>query len=178
MFGDFYSVTQIDWSAFGSIIDTSNVTDIGGMFYACSALTTLVLSNFDTSKMTDMCYMFEGCSALTTLDLSNFDTSKVTDMSDMFYECSALTSLDISNFDTSKVTLMFWMFAYCSKLSSLKLGRKFTIAEGCDTGYMLNGTPNAYGTTYCTITCTEATKAKLLEPYTCIYSSKYRWIIL
>ena len=48
-----------------------------------------------------MSSMFYSCSNLTSLDVSNFDTSKVTDMGGMFYSCSNLTSLDVSNFDTS-----------------------------------------------------------------------------
>ena len=91
------------------------------MFYNCSALTSLDVSNFDTSKVTDMSSMFKGCSSLTSLDVSSFNTSKVTYMSNMFYNCSALTSLDVSNFDTSKVTDMDSMFSGCSKLISLNV---------------------------------------------------------
>ena len=57
------------------------------MFYDCSSLTSLDLSNFETEKVGSMQSMFEGCSSLTTLDLSSFDTSSIAgyqDMSDMF----------------------------------------------------------------------------------------------
>ena len=40
-----------------------------------------------------MSYMFYYCSSLTSLDLSNFNTNNVTDMRSMFYNCSSLTSL-------------------------------------------------------------------------------------
>ena len=40
------------------------------MFYECSGLTSLDLSNFNTSNVTSMNYMFHGCSALQTLDYS------------------------------------------------------------------------------------------------------------
>jgi len=49
-----------------------------------------------------MSCMFWDCSSLTTLDLSNFDTSEVTNMQSMFSHCSSLTNLDLSNFYTSK----------------------------------------------------------------------------
>ena len=102
-------------------LNTSNVTDMNGMFDSCSSLTSLDLSNFDTSKLTNMSGMFDSCSSLTSLDLSNLNTSNVTNMIRMFISCSSLTSLDLSNFDTSKVTRMQYMFEGCSSLTSLDL---------------------------------------------------------
>jgi surface protein len=130
-----------------SFPDTSNVTDMDMMFYFCSGLTTLDVSNFNTSAVTkmnrmfwncrnlisldvsnfntsnviNMDYMFSACSGLTSLDLSSFDTSNVTNMNNMFDNCSNLTSLDVSNFNTSAVTSMSSMFFYCSGLTSLDL---------------------------------------------------------
>ena len=97
------------------------------MFYDCSGLTALDLSNFNTSNVTDMSGMLWYCSALTSINLSNFDTSNVTNMGGMFAvgeiltSDSALAALDLSNFDTSKVTNMSSMFFGCSKLTSLDL---------------------------------------------------------
>ena len=102
-------------------IDTSNVTTIDSMFYNCSNLTTLDLSNFNTSNVTNMNSMFSNCSNITNLDLSSFSTSNVTNMYAMFDRCSSLKSLDLSNFDTSKVTNMSFMFNSCSSLKSLDL---------------------------------------------------------
>ncbi|EOS8111600.1 BspA family leucine-rich repeat surface protein [Enterococcus hirae] len=53
--------------------DLTNVTEIEG------------LSQMDTSNVTDMGYMFYGMSSVTSLDLSSFDTSKVTSMKSMFH---------------------------------------------------------------------------------------------
>ena len=102
-------------------LDTSNVTDMSKMFYDCTSLTTLDLSNFNTSKVTDMIGMFEACSGLTTLDISNFDTSNVVNMERMFSNCSSLTTLDLSSFNTSNVTYMSWMFYDCSRLTTLDI---------------------------------------------------------
>ena len=113
---DFSNDASIDLSA----LDTSEVTNMQGMFYGCSRLRSLDLSGFDTSKVTNMSAMFDCCGGLTSLDLSKFDTSKVTDMSAMF-ERSGLTSLDVSTFDTSKVTNMSNMFFLCDNLKSLDL---------------------------------------------------------
>ena len=102
-------------------LNTSNVTDMRSMFFACSSLTSLYLKSFNTENVTNMRGMFSGCSALTTLDLSDFNTSKVTDMGWMFSGCSALTSLDLKNFNTSNVKDMAVMFQGCSGLTSLDL---------------------------------------------------------
>ena len=112
-----YQITSFDFSKY----DTTNVTNMNGMFQGCSGLTSLDLSNFDTAKVTDMSTMFNTCPSLTSLDLSSFNTSKVTTMSHMFWNCSGLTSLDVTNFDTSKVTTMSHMFSSCESLTSLDL---------------------------------------------------------
>ena len=117
MFGGCCSFTALDLSSF----NTSNVTDMEVMFYYCSSLTSLDLSKFDTSNVTNMKTMFNYCRSLTSLDLSNFNTTNVTDMSLMFGECSSLTSLDLSSFNTSNVTYMHQMFEHCSSLTSLDL---------------------------------------------------------
>ena len=98
-------------------LNTSEVTDMSGMFHGCSRLTELNVSNFNTSAVTDMSDMFFGCSGLTELNLSNFNTSAVTNMSNMFGICSGLKELNVSNFNTSAVTNMSYMFSYCSKLT-------------------------------------------------------------
>ncbi len=54
------------------------------MFYECSSLTSLDLSNFNTNNVEDMKYMFYNCSSLTSLNLSNFNTNNVTNMEGMF----------------------------------------------------------------------------------------------
>ena len=78
-------------------IDTSNVTNINDMFYECSKLTNLDLSNFNTSKVIDMYGMFYNCTSLTSIDLSSFDTSKVTQINQAFYNCPNLNKLYLSS---------------------------------------------------------------------------------
>ena len=109
----------VDASFKGS--NTSNVTDMSGMFWDCRGLTSLDVSGWDTSKVTHMNSMFYGCTSLTSLDLRNFNTSNVTDMNGMFDGCSGLTSLDLSGWNTSKVNLMGEMFKGCSKLNTITM---------------------------------------------------------
>ena len=72
-------------------LNTEKVTDMICMFFHCSSLTSLDLSNFNTAKVTDMGYMFNGCSALTTIFVSDkFVTDLVTKSTDMFSDCKNL----------------------------------------------------------------------------------------
>ena len=158
LFYEFSKLTEIENL---NLLDTSQVTDIGSMFYYCSSLTSLDVSNFDTSNVTSMYQMFSGCSRLTSLDVSKFDTSKVTNMESMFSRCNSLTNLnlsdfntsqvkkmgsmfrgctnltnlDVSNFDTSQVTDMIWMFSKCNNLTSLDLS-SFDTSKVTDMDYM------------------------------------------
>ena len=118
-------------------LNTSEVTNMGYMFYDCYKLTSLDVSNFNTANVTNMNSMFSDCSSLTSLDVSGFNTSKVTDMSDMFYFCSKLTSLDLSNFNTSNVTKMLSMFSGCRALTSLDVSR-FNTSKVTNMSYMFN----------------------------------------
>ena len=131
MFYDCSGLTSLDLGSF----TTSNVTNMSNMFRGCSGLTSLDVSNFNTAKVTDIYAMFYDCSGLTSLDVSHFNTAKVTDMSNMFRGCSGLTSLDVSQFNTANVTNMSYMFAFCSGLTSLDVS-SFNTAKVTNMSYM------------------------------------------
>ena len=118
--------------------NTAKVTNMDNMFYRCSTLTSLDLKNFNTANVTDMNHMFYDCSALESLVITNFNTAKVVNMGNMFYGCSALTSLDLTNFNTAKVTDMSFMFYGCSALKSLDL-TNFNTAKVVNMYMMFNG---------------------------------------
>ena len=61
----------------------------GGMFMDCRSLTSLNLSNFNTSNVTNMCKLFYNCTHLTFLDLSQFDMELCDLKEDM---CSGLST--------------------------------------------------------------------------------------
>ena len=117
MFDGLSTITAI---SFNDCVNTANVTDMGSIFYGCSALESLDLSNFNTSNVTNMASMFDGCTKLTSLNVSNFNTEKVTDMSYMFNNGSALASLDLSSFDFSQVTDFGYMFDYLGSSATNK----------------------------------------------------------
>ena len=116
----FYSCTDIiemDLSNF----DASHVKNMTYMFANCEQLTFINLTNFNTSQVNYMNRMFENCIALTSINVSSFDTSNVKWMNHMFYKCSLLTSLNLSNFITSTTTDMEYFFSECSLLSYLDI---------------------------------------------------------
>lgn len=124
MFRNCWRLESLDLSNF----DTSQVTEMGGMFFWCVTLKSLNLSFFNTSKVTSMFNMFRNCYSLTQLDVSNFNTSKVISMNAMFSGCSKLTSLDLSSFNTSKITNiieMICMFERCNSLTSIYISDKW-----------------------------------------------------
>ena len=79
--------------------DTSNVTDMSGMF--TTSVFNQDIGNWDTSNVTDMSRMFT--TSVFNQDIGNWDTSNVTDMSWMFYNNSAFNQ-DIGNWDVENVT--------------------------------------------------------------------------
>ena len=123
----FYNLTKLKTITGLEYLNTWNVTDMGYMFYGCSALTSLDVTHFNTAKVTNMSYMFSSCVALTSLDVTKFKTANVTNMSGMFYSCKTLTSLDVSKFNTVNVTNMLQMFSGCSKLTSLDVSKFNTV---------------------------------------------------
>ena len=102
-------------------VDTSRVTNMSSMFYACSSLTGLVLNSFDTSQVTDMSYMFDNCSSLVSLDLSQFNTIEVIDMEKMFYWCENLEKLNIKNFSFLKLKTPAKSFFVSVKVSYIDI---------------------------------------------------------
>ncbi|WP_157780099.1 BspA family leucine-rich repeat surface protein, partial [Fructilactobacillus florum] len=102
-------------------LNTSQVTNMYGMFLSNISLESLDLSTFDTQKVTTMESMFRDVRKVTSLDLSSFNTSKVISMSSMFGLMSSLTSVNVSSFDTSNVVDMSGMFFVNNSLETLDL---------------------------------------------------------
>ena len=141
MFYDCSALKSLDLTNF----NTANVTYMYGMFDGCSALESLNLTNFNTAKVEYMNYMFDGCSALESLNLTNFNTAEVTNMSYMFKGCSALTSLDLTNFNTAKVEYMSNMFEGCSALTTIYVSDKFVTSQVTYSDDMFNGCKSLKG---------------------------------
>lgn len=94
--------------------NTSNVTNMGSLFYNSTALSNVAI--FDTSNVTTTSMMFSKC-AITTIPLFNFHN--VTNAHSMFYDCPNLITIPL--IDTSSVTNMYAMFYHCVNLESVPL---------------------------------------------------------
>ena len=99
-------------------LDTSKTVDMTDMFYN-TAIMHLDLSSFDTSNVTEMSGMFAHCRNLNYINLIGFDTSSVVNMAAMFMECESLDTLELFTFDTSNVENMDAMFNQCTNLSKI-----------------------------------------------------------
>ena len=135
LFSSCHSLRKID---FGKI-DTSNVTNLCGMFWGChflrgDTLAAAGIGGWDVSGVTDMSYLFCGCeisfdsssdSYGGCLDLNGWDTAQVTNMSGMFSSAFwRLEEIRFDGWDTSNVTDMSGLFreAFSSRLAVLDLG--------------------------------------------------------
>ena len=105
-------------------LNTEIVTDMNSMFQY-PLVTSIDVSSFNTSNVTNMNGMFLGCNKLQTLDLTSFDVSKVKDMRMMFGSCYELTTIYCNddwsqivppNNEMENMDNMYVMFSGCKKL--------------------------------------------------------------
>ena len=98
-----------------------NIRDCNFMFYNCSNIIDIDLSEFNSENVINMLSMFEGCSNLINIDLTEFNSKNVKTMSCMFVRCKKLISIDLSSFDTRNVNNLFCMFQNCQNLTNINL---------------------------------------------------------
>jgi len=66
------------------------------------------LSSFITKKVKNMNYMFYFCSSLTSINISNFYINNSVSIIHMFSHCSNLVFIDISSFYIDKTDIIFF----------------------------------------------------------------------
>ena len=109
LFADFINVKEFVGL---SNLNTSQVTNMSTMFVGSDAK-ELDLNGWDTSNVTDMNGMFYDCEKLEKVNVKSFNTENVTNMADMFFYCHHLHILDLSNFKTPKLETAYLMFIQC-----------------------------------------------------------------
>ena len=115
--------------------------NIACMFYQCSSITKIDLSNFDTSFVTNMAHLFHGCSTLTSVNLNGLKTDIVNHIDSMFQECRSLKSINLSMFNTTNVIYFHLMFHQCSS-NAENIGYMFSGCHQLKTINLLNGVIN------------------------------------
>ena len=139
MFYNCSNITEVDLSEF----DASEVTKMNDMFSYCTNIKTIKFQDEGSIKnVTNMNYMLNYCKKLEAIDLSIFDTQKVTHMGAMFQNCEKLEKIDLSNFDTKKVIQFGCMFNDCYNLKEIKFSNKFTLSKAMFIPWMFYGCEN------------------------------------
>ncbi len=119
-------------------INNIPIVRMSNMFNSAKAK-TIDLSNFDTSNVTNMGSMFYGNFSKEIIGLDKIDTSNVTNMSYMFSDIQGVTVLDVSGFDTNKVTNMSNMFARSISLKTIYASSGFVINNVTNSDDMFGG---------------------------------------
>jgi surface protein len=100
----FYNMTNLQAIEGICYLNTSEVTNMFGMFGVCKQLTSLDLSSFNTAQVTDMGAMFWKCGSLKTIYVCNgWSTEAVTGSSKMFSDCNSLVGGQGTTYDASHI---------------------------------------------------------------------------
>jgi surface protein len=91
-FGGLKNLTSLD----ATMLDTSSVRNMDGLFVNCSSLVDIVgLEDWDVSHVKSMDAMFESCESLQNVDfVAKWDVSKVKNMNWLFWCCPSLQNLN------------------------------------------------------------------------------------
>ena len=97
--------------------DTSNITNMQGMFYKCYGLQEIIgVSDWDVSNVTSLYAAFYNLHAMTKLDLSGWNASKVTNLNMAIRSNNNLSYVDLSGWNISSACNASDMLAYNPKL--------------------------------------------------------------
>lgn len=135
-FHDCSSLTNLN---LGGTFSTASAQDLSAMFWNCSSLRFIDLSNFNTQKVQSTGGMFVSCTSLESIDLSSFDGKNVQSTEAMFYNCQSLQSIDLSSFITPKNVNMAEMFSDCSHLTRVIFGENYDTHNVEDMHNMFSG---------------------------------------
>ena len=96
------------------------------VFYGCSKLISIDISNFNFSNVIIMFGFFADCLNLEKIIFPK-NISSIEDVSGMFYNCKKLTSIDLSNFEFSNIYNMTNLFNGCINLTKIIWPEKILI---------------------------------------------------
>lgn len=126
------SIKTLDYSTKVKIVgDEASGTLYGTGLFQNSSLESIDVSNFDTSEATDLSGMFNGATQVKTITgLDKLDVSKVTRLDNFFMQCGQLTNAgDLSNWDVSNVNYFNSMFMGTSNLKSVGDLEKWQVSD-------------------------------------------------
>lgn len=97
---------------------TESATNFWMMFRGCSNLRHIYWNPqfFVTDRVTKMSLMFYDCTSLEYVDVSEFNLASMKDMDSAFYNCRAIQGIDTSRWDMSNVDDAAHLFGECASL--------------------------------------------------------------
>lgn len=110
--GYFYICNNLSLSNVTDVLDLTGTNDLSLMFTSCPITNVSNINSWDTSNVTNMSGMFNGCQNFND-NIGSWDVSNVTNMEQMFesnYVFNNGGSPSITNWNTVSVTNMFEMF--------------------------------------------------------------------
>ena len=111
------NLESIDLSSY----DTTNISNMYGMFSGCSNLKSVNLSSLETNNDINMSNIFSGCLLLKLVEFPFFHKINITNLGNSFFKCKSLESINLCSFNTIKVSDMHRLFSGCFSLKSLNL---------------------------------------------------------
>ena len=110
LFNGRYDAMTIDISTW----DTSNITDMSGMFIDCNNLECIKFGKkWKTDMVFDMNGMFKHCEKLKFLDTNDWNTMSLINTNRMFENCKNLSVIGIEYWDTTRLETSKNMFENC-----------------------------------------------------------------
>ena len=91
------------------------------MFYGCTSLESIDLSNFNAPLLANMNNMFFQCNSLKIIDLSKLNSSSLTNINRMFCGCASLEYINLNGLDFSKVEDASYMFYNVKNLKFINI---------------------------------------------------------
>lgn len=92
---------------------------ISRMFYGCSELQNIDLSNWNSSGVQWTRNVFADCTNLKFIDLSSWNTDQVMFADEMFRGCTNLKTVDLRNWFTKGIADVEYLFDDCTHLSNI-----------------------------------------------------------
>ena len=167
------NITELD--SIIKLIWNNNISTTNGMFYNCTEITEIDMTNFDTSSVTDMNEMFSMCSSLKSLKVSNLNTESVISFENMFCNCTSLKSLNLESFTNPSAISLYRMFYNCENLEYINI-KNFEEKENLNIDEMFyNISQNAV---ICLLSCpppTNLTLTSITESQAEISWDGYEW---
>lgn len=123
MFRDCNYLNEVNFG--GQNLITNKVKTMAGMFENCTALTGINFIYFNSAvSVVDMSKMFYGCSSILTIEMSNISTPSVVTFESMFNGCTQLEYLNIQKFTANDKTGVDNMFRDCCALTEIVVNDK------------------------------------------------------